>query len=570
METIVIVGGGITGCYLAHRLKHSFEKQDRCCKIVVIETTNRVGGRLLSVDDISPLIKKDKGKDKNKKEIKEKSNGIARELGGMRYFFSAHPLVSSLVKELGLKSTIVPYILPTNAAYFKKKHSDINTLWTDSNHLYRKRKKEHNIDLSHLLNEGLAHYVSDIGEDPNSVAALATRQRLFANVNLCNQSFKEVVPNILSKGAFELYREVTGYKTLFEMNLGLPIGLVECLSLQKTSLNAEQYFVVGGYDQIVRSLVKSWKVISTIKQLDQITNGIEIELCLDTHLTKIGVLSTNSNTEKKEKKSFLLHLSNTITKKQYEIVAHRVFLCIPHWALSELEIYDSDSLFPLPSPLSIFSKLLVDLPALKVFLKFPYSWWKEIGYKNDSCGRNLADTALGQIWFYAPCTIMLYTFSNEAFNFIKLLPSHAQSDYVSAKQDGVKSFVNIVIKMLEDVFLSPEPLKPSKGSLKVSSKSLKQLKKWIPEPTHLSWKFWAQAASFWKPLYPGIENSSNLPLTRSKSSSSTLQSIQDFRKKLMHPFDNLFVLNNDISLNQGWIEGALECTDEIINEYIEK
>ncbi|XP_067930018.1 achacin-like [Watersipora subatra] len=76
---VVIIGGGISGLYTAWRLGNTTK-----LKILVLEATDRLGGRFLTC---------------------EMPGGFNADLGAMRYSPNCHPILDSLVQELGVKTT---------------------------------------------------------------------------------------------------------------------------------------------------------------------------------------------------------------------------------------------------------------------------------------------------------------------------------------------------------------------------------------------------------------------------------------------------------------------------------
>ena len=93
-----IVGGGISGLYSAWRLKEA----DSTLSIKVFESSDRVGGRLLTVTP-------------------PKMPDSRVELGGMRYIVEEHHWVNALVKHLKLETEALPADEPTNIAYLRGK-----------------------------------------------------------------------------------------------------------------------------------------------------------------------------------------------------------------------------------------------------------------------------------------------------------------------------------------------------------------------------------------------------------------------------------------------------------------
>ena len=83
VHDIVIVGGGAAGTFAAWRLQHA----KVASKIMLLEATNRIGGRLYS----------------------QQIPGIdyyVADLGGMRYLPDFQPYIKALVKELKLETKV--------------------------------------------------------------------------------------------------------------------------------------------------------------------------------------------------------------------------------------------------------------------------------------------------------------------------------------------------------------------------------------------------------------------------------------------------------------------------------
>ena len=95
---IILVGAGVSNAYLSYLLKKKYPKLN----ILVIEKTNRIGGRLLSMDS--------DGKPSTDEYVKD-------ELGGMRMFeCQTMKELINLVEELGL--TVQPVSLDDKNNYF--------------------------------------------------------------------------------------------------------------------------------------------------------------------------------------------------------------------------------------------------------------------------------------------------------------------------------------------------------------------------------------------------------------------------------------------------------------------
>ncbi len=98
----VIVGGGVSGLYSAWRLLRDAKPDASPPRVAVIESSGRLGGRLLSV--IPPAIP-----------------NARVELGGMRIICPTQYLTSSLVQHLELQTETLLDVQPQNVAYLRGK-----------------------------------------------------------------------------------------------------------------------------------------------------------------------------------------------------------------------------------------------------------------------------------------------------------------------------------------------------------------------------------------------------------------------------------------------------------------
>jgi hypothetical protein len=76
----------------------------------------------------------------------------------------------------------------------------------------------------------------------------------------------------------------------------------------------------------------------------------------------------------------------------------------------------------------------------------------------------------------------------------------------------------------------------------------------IPLPDKIAWAYWNNGTTVWSAF--DLNNFDKTVKT-------------DVQKELIYPFpdnDEICYLNNDISLNQGWVEGSLELVDDFLLE----
>jgi hypothetical protein len=129
---------------------------------------------------------------------------------------------------------------------------------------------------------------------------------------------------------------------------------------------------------------------------------------------------------------------------------------------------------------------------------------------------------------------MLYAINTNANYWLNMLPSKEQITFVKAGEKYDSALNNIYYLLSQSFDISIES---------------------IPQAKKISYMYWNNGASFWN--------------ARNKTTYNTDRDLTKTQVELFHPFDseNIVYLNNDISFNQGWVEGSLEIVDTYLQNY---
>ena len=161
-------------------------------------------------------------------------------------------------------------------------------------------------------------------------------------------------------------------------------------------------------------------------------------------------------------------------------------------------------------------------------MQYDTNWWDAFGF---SIGRSTTEMPINQVWFYNDNTLLIYAVGEDAEFWGPQLPSLQQIDLIDVSSPypsfltHIMSFIKIVFKDYTDV----------------------------PFPNKIGWKYWTSGGCFWNTL----------------DVASPDKSIYDVEMEMVNVFGangNVKYVSNDISLNQGWVEGSIEIVDQFLQD----
>ena len=490
----VIIGSGITGNYLAYRLKNIFPNS----KILIVEKESHCGGRIMS---------KSNG-----------SNNIAYEYGAMRIDPEIHKRVDYLVKLFNLKYILVDVERPENVYYLRNKPFTYGTLFPNTDTVYNITEKEKKENLYKIIENRIKEVFKKYKVKKNFYSNYNYRKKIFSNKNLTSYNFHNMLSNgltPLSNENYERFIDISGYGHRLGPKLQFLTGSINYLIFNK--VKSDQNFIKGGIVQIPEKLVSKFEKFNNFN--DYIINKKK---------NNSLIFNTSFQSFIKDKDNIIVNLKCEKSNKKYKVLTSKLFICIDNVCLNNIESFNYDYKNKIINNLTVNS-------AIKFFLKYNKNqWWKEMGFKSGHCVTTLP---CSQVWFYDENTIMIYAMSDAAIFWANYIPYYKQNDFLkisNIKNKNIKFIINQIIELLKKMF------------------EIYNENNIIDLPDEISWNYCYNTSSVWNTL--------NYKEFKKKSTTELMNDI-------IYPYGkegNIYYLNNDVSLNQGWMEGGLEVVDDFI------
>lgn len=434
---------------------------------------------------------------------------VVPEFGGMRLFPSIHPRTVRLLKLLKLRTVEVPYV-QSNGFYYGRGHRFNNdALFPETDLIYNVNDDETGKDVMHLVTDNIektlaAHKYPDNFD-------LSHRKTLY-NSDLSTLNFKETVVNGVNKISNEnwiRFNDMSGYAGLYESHISFVTGASELLSLH--SHDSTQYCVKYGYQQAPQKLLSTFTPTTWDKAAhNNMKSNRNILLNV-----KLNKFETNTN------KTINLELTDG-NNHVCQVVAQNLYICTAANSVSTILGFPSNFIENIQTQ-------LVQRPLFKIFLHYDKNWWGDL---EGSSGRSTTDLNINQLWFYNSNILMTYAVGGDATYWANKIPHAQQTEFIVVTPETAE-LVAEIIGCYSRMF-------PEMGN--------------IPLPTKIAWAYWNNGGSLWTAF--DVNNFDMTPKT-------------DLQRALVYPLpqnDNVCYLNNDISLNQGWVEGSIELVDDLLSE----
>lgn len=442
-------------------------------------------------------------------EVMDQDKKIAPEFGGMRVFPSIHPRADKLLKLLGLTIVEVPYV-QDNGIYYGRSHRFKNSnIFPATDSFYYVDEAEKGKNVNHLITDNISSTITQYGYTDNF--DFNSRKALFQS-SLSTRDFKETVvngDNKISNENWIRFSEISGYPGLFSIPMSFVVGASELLSL--SNQNSTQYFIVNGYQQAPQTLLNRFSTTSFEKVVQKNMGSTRNIL----HNVSLSKFETNQD---KTVKLLLTDENNT----SYQVDTKNLYICTPASSISTMLGFPSNFIKHLQNQ-------LIHLPLFKLFFYYKNNWWDS---NQVPSGRSTTDLNINQLWFYSSNLLMTYAVGGDATYWANKIPRAHQTDFISVDTTTdalVTEIIDCCSKMFPEVGL-------------------------IPQPDKIAWAYWNNGASVWSAF--DLNNFDKTPKT-------------ELQQELIHPFpdnEHICYLNNDISLNQGWVEGSLELVDDFLLE----
>jgi len=351
-----IIGGGVSGAYSVWRLKQALPE----ARVALFEYSDRIGGKLFS------------------RTLPGMPNVVA-ELGGMRYIPKAQPLVTGLIEELDLPSKVFPMGSPktgddNNYCYFRQTHL-LNKQMSDPDIVpYNLDWAEQGKSPNELMNYVAKMLVPDLDdlefEDWFEV-------RVFGKY-LWEWGFWNLLYRVLSPEAYAYMQQGLGYDT--NVANGNAINLL--ITAGDTSGSDAYRTLVDGYEALPIALAKQFQEKFHGEEyrnlrLAQLTRGSDDLYDLLFVATKTDDYRTIDEEPGKTVRHRAKHVILAMPRRSIELI---------DWPLATGNAWLKDNL----------ASVLIQ-PAFKLFLGYPYPWWHGLGLQ---AGRSITDLPIRQAFYF--------------------------------------------------------------------------------------------------------------------------------------------------------------------------
>ncbi len=511
---VAIVGGGVSGVYSAWRLLKD-GGGDSPPKVVVFESSPRIGGRLLS--PTPPGMPH-----------------VRCELGGMRYE-SIHKLVRGLVENVfGLATEDLPVAEPENIAYLRGRHLRQRDLTDPDRIPYSLGTNERGKSPGELL---VDYALDQILPKATSVTAgqwrEVRRKARFGSRPLYEQGFWNLLSRVLTHEGYAFAMDGSGYDCLTSNWNGsdaLPFLLADF------SPTVTYSRIVDGFDTVPNLLADEvrkapggevrlgWKLRSfERKTLPDGSAGVSLRFDVDEHAETV--------------------------------LARHLVLAMPRRSLELL-----DATGPLLGPENEdFRRDLasvIRIPLFKLFLCYEYPWWEAAGVTK---GRSITDLPLRQCYYWGvegkqrgadpsnQHAAVLASYDDERFvsywtglrrealtnSFVTRTTAHSPEHEVCKDWDDHKAPKPMVLEAhrqlveLHGLPYAPEPYAAAYMD-------------WTADPFGAGVHFWAIHEKSWEVI-----------------------------PRMVHPMHDLpvYICGEAYSNQQGWVEGALETAELVLQHH---
>jgi monoamine oxidase len=515
-----IVGGGISGIYSAWRLQEA----DSTLSIKVFESSDRVGGRLLTV-------------------IPPKMPDSRVELGGMRYIVEEHPWVDALVKHLKLETEPLPADEPTNIAYLRGKLLRMFEL-TDPTTIP-------SLPYNLAADEKDPGIIANLTGQAAALSLAPTIQKLFGikvtswqDLKLTSAQWK----TLATKGTYE----------------GAPLWSLPMRYLMLRSISNEALRLdedSGGYDSILYTWSAAdgfgWNLgdFTPVISYVRIKKGYdEVPLMLAERFhTDGGNVHLNARLERFDATDELVTLDVVENGKTKTIKAKHLILALPR---RSLELLDQTGSVLGPEHTDVHELIgsVTPIPLFKLAILYDEAWWETFPPVQPpkgpaaglTQGRSVTDLPIRQCYYWDVDTKTSYAV-------LLVYDDGRDLDYWAGLRDSQAPRFEPMVEVDETSEWSKHPA-PKRMVEEIHRQLIEMHGNpgGIPQPIAGAYRDWGEdpfggGANFW---HVGVES-------------------YEVAERIMRPKRSLpvYVCGESYSHGQGWVEGALETTEEMLQKH---
>jgi monoamine oxidase len=507
--SIAVVGAGCSGAYSALRLRREGNEVD------LFEFSDRIGGRVYT-------------------RTLPRMPHVHAEVGGMRFIPDQHKLVAGMVTELGLRTrpfpmgSSDPLIGPRrNYVYLRGKHLLYGDLSDSSKAPYNVNWSERNMNPDELQTWAY-QYVVPKWNDPN----LDLFQVKVFGKKLYDYGLWDLLYLLLSPEAYAFMLDAGGY----DSNVA---NANAASALPSDDFGPEIVYetLVDGYDQLPKQIVHAFEVeggkLHLQRRLLSINRSNRGGLCLLFAKTVI-----------EESDDGVRHsIVNTVEREEVEV--DNVVLAMPR---RSLELVDWA---PMSDPrVDAMIRSVVKQAAFKLFLGYEYPWWKVLNLES---GRAITDTPLRQLYYFGTeeeaiggepgnmCSLLM-----ASYNDLRSVP------FWKAFENDPPFIGKESTRSKPQVLRQTDPA--TTGMVKMAQRLVREIHglRSLPQPYTAIFHDWSQDpfGAGWHAWKAGIR-------------------YDRVMKEIRKPVEgwSVFICGEAYSVNQGWVEGALQTAERMLEEH---
>jgi len=516
---IAVVGAGVAGVYSAWRLKQKWPKK----RVALFEYSNRIGGRLYSVQ--LPGMPH-----------------VNAELGGMRFIPDSQTLVRELIKKLALPTRDFPMGAPddpgglNNLMYLRRRMLRARDLTNPALVPYEVNETEQGMNpdqLQRYVMDSLVPHADKLTPDQwNEVT-------VFNGEPLYQTGFWNLLSRVLTSEAYEFMDDAGGYYT----NVANSTSVLS-LPVFEFGPSVKYRTLVAGYEALPRAVAKAF--------LD-LRGNFHSNCRLDSFA--------------KRGKRYSMLFVKTVTdargstdaravpgpKDRLKVSASQIVLAMPRRSL-ELVQWGP---FAQSHAVREMVNAVISQAAFKIFLGYPYPWWRVLDLQ---AGRSITDMPLRQTFY----------FQTEGEQKGADAANHNSLMMVSYNDLGSVPFWKALEAQTlgkDSIFRGrPNPFVPNDGwrvatpfaiteqMVRAAQELVTEIHglKFIPEPYTAAYHDWSEDpyGAGWHAWKAGTRFWEIMPKIR--------KPVKD---------DDVFICGEAYSINQGWVEGALQTAELMLEEH---
>jgi lysine 2-monooxygenase len=517
-----VIGGGCSGAYSAWRLQQAYGKTE---KIALFEYSNRIGGRLYTVT--MPGLP-----------------NVKAEVGGMRYIPTEHKMVANLITHLGLETKDFPMGAPEpvgsncNLFYLRGKHLRLHELSDPDKVPYNLAWSERGLGPTNLQVQVMNYIFPNM---QNLGLCDQMKIKVFGK-ELWRYGFWNLMYRTLSNEGYQFMKDAGGY----DANVANANAVTQ-LPATEYSDSTKFLTLKDGYDKLPIQLVEEFNNLFP----GVIPNGERVFMNY-----RLAEIIDNDDKEKGYRYKLIFERTTTVdgktkvdTKaKTVTVYAKKIILGMPRRSLELIK-----GAFFQDKWLKKNLKSVLIQSAFKLFLAYERPWWRTMGLV---AGRSVTDLPIRQAYYFGTESEQpngepwLNSLLMASYNDISTVP------FWKGLEAGApfKGYVPSCIEPGTNDAIVPMEFPATEDMVNSANKQLAEVhaQQEIPLPYSAVYHDWSGDPygggwHEWKANYR----------------------LDEIMWKMLKPVegDDIFIVGEAYSIGQGWVEGALDTAETMLEEY---